>query len=68
MNQYILYDNTAGESKVTAGIVSAKRFIRDRLSLGHDAKGYKIGFNADGEVIIRGRIKLSHKKVGDGKK
>ncbi|MEE0936543.1 MAG: hypothetical protein UIG52_00775 [Bacteroidales bacterium] len=63
MRVYSVYDKTTGEAEEFFSVSEAKKWIKDRLNIGHEAYGtiYKYFSNGDFEPLGRIELKKSNK-------
>ena len=59
MTQCIVYDETTKESKVLFGLLSAKKWMRERIKQGHQVSGQKYRIYSNGDTVNCGEIKLT---------
>ncbi len=59
MTQCIVYDETTKESETFYTLTAAKKWMRQRMKLGHNVSGQKYKVYADGEFVNCGSISLT---------
>lgn len=59
MTECIVYDKTTKESEVLHGLTAAKKWMKERMKLGHEVSGSKYKIYSDGDTVNLGPINLS---------
>lgn len=58
MTQYSVYDSTVKEGETFFTLTEAKKWIKERIKIGHDASGSKTKIYANGDWVNCGPIQL----------
>ena len=59
MTQYSVFDKTTNEFNDFYAATPAKKWMRERMKLGHEVSGSKMKIYSNGDMVHCGKIELS---------